>query len=213
MVRLGEISQKSYRIWAVGLRVIWQIKRDRRTIAAMAINPIILMLILGYSLSQTLTGINLGVVEQNDSFVQEGVLDHLKAMDTFSLTYLASESDARKLIYQGRINGAVVLGDDEINLILDGTSPQVASTITGAVGAGLQAVSAQILSQLPSHSQLLHVNSYYVYGYDLEAKDALGAALLGIAIFFLTFLNTSIAFLRERVQDTMEKVLSSPLAG
>jgi ABC-2 type transport system permease protein len=212
MVQLKEITPSLYRIWAVGLRVIWQIKRDRRTIAAMAINPIILMLILGYSLSQTLTGINLGVVVTNDSLIQEGVLDHLKSLDTFSLTYLASESDARKLIYEGRINGAVVLGDDEIDLILDGTSPQVASTVTGAVGAGLQAVSAQILSQLPGSSQLPRVNSYYVYGYDLEAKDALGAALLGIAIFFLTFLNTAIAFLRERVQGTLEKVLSSPLS-
>jgi ABC-2 type transport system permease protein len=213
MVQFGDVSQRLYRIWAVGLRVIRQIKRDRRTMVTMTINPIILMILFGYSLAGTLTGINLGVVELSSGPIQDGVLTHLQASDSFSVTYLASESEARKLISEGIINGAVILGNDEIRLILDGTIPQVASDITGAVGAGLQTVTAQILSSLPGSRQgkLPAVTTYYVYGYDLEVKDAVGSALLGINIFFFTFMNTTIAFLRERLQGTMEKVLASPL--
>ncbi|MCJ7445960.1 MAG: hypothetical protein MUO26_15805 [Methanotrichaceae archaeon] len=54
------------RIALVGQRVIRQIKRDRRTIALIVINPVILMILFGYSLSSTLTGINLGIVELDD---------------------------------------------------------------------------------------------------------------------------------------------------
>ena len=213
MVQFDGLKQSIFRIWAVGLRVIRQIRRDRRTLVSMAVNPIILMVILGYSLSATLTGINLGIVELNNSTVDEGVLAHLRASSTFTLTFLASESDARKLISDGTLNGAVVFGNGEIRQILDGTSPQVAGVITASVGAGLEGASAGILNSLPNLGQprLPSVTTYYVYGYDLEAKDALGAALLGISIFFFTFLNTSIAFLRERTQGTLEKVLSSPL--
>jgi ABC-2 type transport system permease protein len=205
------IARSFRRIWTVGLRVIRQIKRDRRTIATMLINPIILMIILGYSLSATLTGINLGIVELHGGPAQDGVLAHLQGSDTFSITYLASESECRKLIGEGKINGAVVIGDREIKLILDGTSPQVAGAITSNVAAGLQAGAAQILSSMPNIGLMPAVTTYYVYGYDLEAKDALGASLLGISIFFFAFLNTAIAFLRERTQGTLEKVLVSPL--
>jgi len=177
----------------------------------MIFTPIILMIILGYSLAATLTGINLGIVDQQSGPIQGNVLAHLQASDTFSITYLATESDARRLITEGRINGAVVLSGNEIRLILDGTSPQVASTITGNVAAGMQGGAAQILSGLPISGRIPAVTTYYVYGYDLEAKDAAGAALLGIVIFFFAFLNTAIAFLRERTQGTLEKVLVSPL--
>jgi len=51
MEQFKDGSQSLQRIWAVGLRLIRQIKRDRRTIATVIINPIILMLIMGYSLS------------------------------------------------------------------------------------------------------------------------------------------------------------------
>ncbi len=211
MVQIGDLSQSLYRIWMVGLRVIRQIKRDRRTLVTMIVNPIILMIILGYSLSATLTGINLGVVELYNGPVQDGVLSHLRASDTFLISYLASESDARRLIEDRSLNGAVVLENGEIRLLLDGTNPQVANTITGMVAAGMQAGEAQILSSLPVRGQLPAVTTYYVYGYDLEAKDALGAALLGITIFFFAFLNTAIAFLRERTQGTLEKVMVTPL--
>jgi ABC-2 type transport system permease protein len=211
MVQIKDGLQSLSRIWAVGLRVIRQIKRDRRTMMTMVINPIILMIILGYSLSATLTGINLGVVDLQSGPIQGSVLAHLQASNAFSIVYLASESEARRLITDGRINGAVVLENGEIRLILDGTSPQVASTITANVAAGMQVGATQILSSLPGLGALPAVTTYYVYGYDLEAKDALGAALLGISIFFFAFLNTAIAFLRERTQGTLEKVLVSPL--
>ena len=195
----------------MALRVIRQTKRDRRTLGALIINPIILMLLIGYALSGTYTGINLGVVELSSGLVQKNVLSHLQASDTFSITYLASESEARKRISDGTINGAVILGNNEIRLILDGTSPQVASIITGGVAAGMQAGAAQILSSQPVKSQLPAVTTYYVYGYDLEIKDSAGPALLGLVVFFFTFMNTTIGFLRERLQGTLEKVLVSPL--
>ncbi len=206
-----DVSQSVYRIWSVALRVIRQTKRDRRTIVALLINPIIMMLLIGYAFSGTFTGINLGIVDLHSGPVQEAVLSRLQASDTFSITYLASESEARKLISEGKLNGAVVLESNEIRLILDGTSPQVASTITGGVAAGMQSGATQILSNLPPRIQLPAVTTYYVYGYDLEVKDSVGPTLLAITIFFFTSLNTTIGFLRERLQGTLEKVLVSPL--
>ena len=210
-----EVSSGLYRIGIVGLRVIRQIKRDKRSIVIIIVNPIIMMVLLGYALAGTLSGINLGVVELGSGPVQEGVLEHLESSDTFSLTHVASESDANRLITERQLDGAVVLGDNEIRLLLDGTNYQVASTITAQVAAGMQGGITQILESLPSNTagqpRLPSVSTYYVYGYDLEVKDFAGPAMLGISVFFFTFMTTAISFLRERLQGTLEKVMTSPL--
>ena len=179
MVQTGEVSQSLYRIWSVGLRVIRQTKRDRRTIVALIINPIILMLLIGYAFSGTFTGINLGIVELYSGPVQESVVNHLQASDTFSITYLASESEARKLISEGRIDGAVVLGNNAISLILDGTSPQVAGTITTVVQTGLQAAAAQILGSMPVRSGLPTVNTLLCLRIRPRGKRLCGARPAG----------------------------------
>jgi len=209
-----EISSGLYRIGIVGLRVIRQIKRDKRSIVIIIVNPIIMMILLGYALAGTLSGINLGVVELGSGPIQEGVLEHLESSDTFSLLHVASESDANRLITERQLDGAVVLGENEIRLLLDGTNYQVASTITAQVAAGMQGGIVQILRSLPNTAgqpQLPSLSTYYVYGYDLEVKDFAGPAMLGISVFFFTFMTTAISFLRERLQGTLEKVMTSPL--
>jgi len=209
--------QSFYRIGTVGLRVIRQIKRDKRTIGLVIVSPIILMVLLGYSLAGTMSGIGLGIVQQSEGRAQMGVLQDLQSSDSFSLIYIASEADARRLISEGSLDGAVILDEDEIRLLLDGTSPQVASAIAAQVGIGMQqalsGISGNLQNKMPPQEEIPGLTTYYVFGYDLEAKDSVGPALLGISIFFFTFLTTTISFLRERLLGTLEKVLASPLSN
>jgi ABC-2 type transport system permease protein len=215
-LQIDELMQSFHRIGVVGLRVIRQIKRDKRTIGLVIVSPIILMVLLGYSLAGTMSGIGLGIVQLSEGTVQEGILQDLQSSDSFSLTYLASEADADRLISEGSLDGAVILEEDEVRLLLDGTSPQVASAIAAQVGIGMQQALSQILggfeNKISLQASLPSLTTYYVYGYDLEVKDSVGPALLGISIFFFTFLTTTISFLRERLLGTLEKVLASPLS-
>ena len=204
------------RIALVGQRVIRQIKRDRRTIALIVINPVILMILLGYSLSSTLTGINLGIVELDNGIVQRAVIENLQSSDAFYLKFIATESEANRLVSAGKLDGAVVLEKEEIRLLADGTNQQVAMTILSQTETGLQkgiqeTFKPSDLTGFSLQGQIPRILTRYIYGYDLEFKDSVGPALLGIAIFFFTFLITTIAFLRERLQGTLEKVLASPL--
>jgi ABC-2 type transport system permease protein len=52
----------------------------------------------------------------------------------------------------------------------------------------------------------------YLFGYDLEMMDTVGPAILGLVVFFFTFINASISFIRERSQGTLEKFMVSPLS-
>jgi ABC-2 type transport system permease protein len=52
----------------------------------------------------------------------------------------------------------------------------------------------------------------YLYGgQSLDRLDYFGAAFIGLIVFFLVFVITTVAFLNERSQGTLERLMASPL--
>jgi len=208
------------RIGVVALRVIRQLKRDRRTIGLITFAPIVLMILFGYALSGDMSGVTLGLVDGGGHDVLKA---HLGGIKDFNILYLGSESDAEKLVSQGRLNGAVVLEPDEVRVLLDATSIQISNTILAAAQSGAREEMAKLLENLPGQQSqgsksgdmsgdMNLIVTRYLFGYDLEMMDTVGPAILGLVVFFFTFINASISFIRERSQGTLEKFMVSPLS-
>ena len=208
------------RIGVVALRVIRQLKRDRRTIGLITFAPIVLMILFGYALSGDMSGVTLGLVDGGGHDVLKA---HLEGIKDFNILYLGSESDAERLVFEGRLNGAVVLEPGEVRVLLDATSIQISNTILAAAQAGAQEEMAKLLESLASlpsqgaksgdmSGDVNLIVTRYLFGYDLEMMDTVGPAILGLVVFFFTFINASISFIRERSQGTLEKFMVSPLS-
>ncbi|MDH7597678.1 MAG: ABC transporter permease [Methanothrix sp.] len=189
------------RVCVVALRVVRQLKRDRRTIGLITFAPIVLMMLFGYALSGEMSGIQLGIVDLGG---HPALRSYLEGVKDFTVLHLGSVSDAERLVYDGRLNGAVVISPSEIRLLLDATSPQIASAIRGAALAGAR-------GELPGSGAA--IVERYVYGYDMDMTDTIGPAILGLVVFFFTFINAAVAFVRERSQGTLEKFMVSPLSS
>ena len=183
------------RILAVALRVIRQLKRDRRTVGLITFAPIFLMVLFGYALSGEMSGIGLGLVDEGG---QEGLRGHLEGVDDFEILHLGSASDAELLIEEGRLNGAIVLRPGQVVVMLDGSSPQIAASLMDQVRIGLE--------------RPMPLDLRYIHGYDLEMMDSVGPAVLGLVVFFFTFIVSAVSFLRERTQGSLEKFVASPLS-
>jgi len=191
------------RVGVVALRVIRQLKRDRRTIGLIFLAPIVLMILFGYALSGEMSGVALGLV---DGGGHAALRAHIESIKDFDILYLGSESDAERLVSEGRLDGAVVLGPEEVRVLLDASSLQIAGAISGAVQSGLSGEQAgQAGSEVP-------ITTRYIFGYDLEMIDTIGPAILGLVVFFFTFILAAISFLRERTLGTLEKLMASPLS-
>ena len=190
------------RVGVVALRVVRQLKRDRRTIALITFAPIFLMLLFGYALSGEMTGVQLGLV---DGGGHPALRDHLVSIQDFDILRLGSESDAEKLVAEGRLDGAVVVYPEEVRALLDASSLQITQAIISAVRDGLGQEGAG------RASETLLVTRY-IFGYDLEMIDTIGPAILGFVVFFFTFILAAISFLRERTLGTLEKFMVSPLS-
>jgi len=192
------------RIGVVALRVVRQLKRDRRTIGLITFAPIVLMVLFGYALSGEMSGVSLGIVDEGGHPL---LRSHLEGIKDFDILYLGSESDAERLVSEGRLNGAVVMTPGEVQVLLDATSLQISNAILAAAQGG-----AQQEARAMQKSQGDLIITRYLFGYDLEMMDTVGPAILGLVVFFFTFINAAISFIRERSQGTLEKFMVSPLS-
>lgn len=203
------MSPSPARAGVVALRVIRQLKRDRRTIGLIVFAPIVLMTLFGYALSGDMSGVALGLV---DGGGHAGLRAHLESIKDFDILHLGSQSDAEKLISGGQLDGAVVLGPGEVLVLLDASSLQIAAAIQAAVQAGAAREHAGQEAASPRLGSESSIVTRYIFGYDLEMMDTVGPAILGLVVFFFTFINAAIAFIRERSQGTLEKFMVSPLS-
>jgi ABC-2 type transport system permease protein len=197
------------RVGVVALRVVRQLKRDRRTIGLIVFAPIVLMILFGYALSGDMSGIALGLVDDGG---HAALRAHIESIQDFDILYLGSESDAERLISEGRLDGAVVLVAKGVRVLLDSSSLQIAGAIQAAVQAGVSREQASQETAGGQQGKESIINTRYIFGYDLKMMDTVGPAILGLVVFFFTFINAAIAFIRERSQGTLEKFMVSPLS-
>ncbi|WP_273466968.1 ABC transporter permease [Methanothrix sp.] len=199
----GMKRPKPERVGVVALRVVRQLKRDRRTIGLILFAPVVLMILFGYALSGEMTGVQLGLV---DGGGHEPLRDYIASLDDFDILYLGSQSDAEKLISEGRLDGAVVIQPEEVGVLLDSSSLQISERVMAAVQTG---VSREVSIRTDSYPPII---TRYIFGYDLEMIDTIGPAILGLVAFFFAFIIAAISFLRERTLGTLEKFMVSPLS-
>jgi len=136
------------RIFTVTERVLRQLWHDRRVLAFMLIIPAVAMILFGYSFSGDITGIRTAFIDEDDTDLTASLLENLQANDAFRVTVLAPGEDPERLLlkegYQAVIRipdkftslyyahfamGVATSAQGTIDLTLDESDPQIASTV------------------------------------------------------------------------------------
>jgi ABC-2 type transport system permease protein len=126
------------------------------------------------------------------------------------------EETARRKLDNGEIAGYVLLPTDlTAKAAAGGTlSPEVhlEGSQPGPSADVLQALNQAIVTALAGSGPRLSPKIFYLHGGSgLDTLDYFGPAFIGVIVFFLVFVVTSVAFLRERSQGTLERLMASPL--
>ena len=106
----------------------------------------------------------------------------------------------------------------QVTALLVNSLATSAATPSGAAGATANAgATGASASSAPSgatrQAASLALSTTYLYGGpQYTATDALAPALIGLFSFIFVFLLTSVAFLRERSQGTLDRLMVSPLS-
>lgn len=224
------------RMFAIAGRIIAQFKRDHRTLGLLFIAPILVMSILGYVLrSQEDTTINVAVTNQDSPPAGQTsaalpVIESLRQNDRLQITEL-SRDETEKAVRSGTQRVGLVFGPDftkklhsdrntSLEVIVEGSNPGQAGSALGIVGQSIMQSAPVVLKELmppalagafPS-SLPIKLETTRLYGReDLGMVDFFAPMFIAYIGFFLIFLLTSVSFLRERTQGTMERLSASPV--
>jgi ABC-2 type transport system permease protein len=208
------------RVLAITRRLLQQFRRDRRTLALLFVAPLLILGLLYFLLRGGGDAPAVGVVQQDQGPLGPAVataLEQSSAVDASALDVATAEARLR----DGRLAGYVVLppgfsaatrsGQLRPEVHLEGSQPDQAAAVLQAVGVATVRAAAQLAPPGLAVPRLDPVVTYRYGGPSLDTLDSFGGAFVGVVVFFLVFVITCVAFLRERSQGTLERLMASPL--
>ncbi len=208
------------RVRAITVRILSQFRHDRRTLALLFVAPLLILTLLDLLLRGGSSQPAVGVVNLDSGPLGSTIAARLESSSLVTATAM-DRATADSKLYDGRLTASVLLPSDfsdralnqhelRPEIHLEGSQP-------GPSQQALQAVSQAVLAAIgalpvqggpPRFSPQV---SYLYGGPNLDTLDYLGAALIGLVVFFLVFVITCVSFLRERTQGTLERLMATPL--
>jgi ABC-2 type transport system permease protein len=207
---------------AITKRLLRQFRRDHRTLALVLVVPLVLLGLVGYLLRGGGSNPEVGVVNLDTGALGATIAAHLHQDGAIAATDLDLESAKRRLSDRSLVAYVVIPADLAANATLshriapevhlEGSEPGPAATVLTAVQRAVSETAAALGSR--QGVQLPRVASRVTWlhgGPSLDTLDYFGSAFIGFVVFFLVFVVTSVSFLRERAQGTLERLMASPL--
>jgi ABC-2 type transport system permease protein len=208
------------RVLAITRRLLQQFRHDPRTLALLFVAPLLILGLLYFLLRGGGGQPAIGVVQRDQGPLGPAVASQLEASGMVAASEM-DQATAEARLRDGRLAGYVVLPPDftaaaAVGLIrpevhLEGSQPGQSSAVVQAVAAAVMAAAAKLAPPGTTVPRFEPVVTYRYGGPSLDTLDYFGGAFVGLVVFFLVFVITCVAFLRERSQGTLERLMASPL--
>ncbi|MFN2242223.1 MAG: ABC transporter permease [Anaerolineae bacterium] len=228
------------RIVALARRVMRQVLRDRRIVALLVVVPMLVLTLGAILFRSEQASIPLGIVNEDAGLttpltgklvIGQLIVDELGSGDTFELIDVdAGETDGA--LRDGTVQAVLVLPESFsaefqknrqaiLDLRLEGSNPSRSMMITARVTeAAMKAVAGLAAAEmgLPGAASAggevklpVTVEATYLYaGPEFDTMDFIAPVYIAFLALFFVFLLACVAFLRERSQGTMERLLATP---
>ncbi len=214
------------RIGAIAFRIIRQFLRDKRTMALLFLAPIVVMTILQFVLNSSSSSAVLAIVPPAGP-AGTAIVSHLQSQfsssDSITLKIMQA-GQVENSLKSGDIDGALIFPSDFTQQLLLGETPTIILQLSGAnpgVAKQLSGIGkiliAGITGSTPNAAagsatiNTPNLQTTYMYGGpQFTQTDAMAPLFIGLFSYFFVFLLTSVSFLRERSQGTIERLMVSP---
>ena len=206
-----------HRIAAITRRLLQGFRRDRRTLALLFVAPIFILGLLGYLMRGSSNAPSVGIANEDNGPVGGVVASALHQSSKISVTDI-NAADGNAKLRDGSLVAYIVLpadfsrqaqaGNVAPEVHLEGSQPGQDAPVLQALQAAIAALATQVAGRNVNFQPQV---TYLYGGKDYDTLDYFGAAFIGLVVFFLVFVITIVAFLNERTQGTLERLMASPL--
>ena len=206
------------RLFAVLLKELQQLRRDRLTFGMIVGIPLLQLLLFGYAINTDVRHLAAAVADQAQTQLSRRLIADLQATQVVDIaSRVATAAELETLLDNGKINiGILVPADFErrlqqsrrpaAQLLIDGSDPLVLAT-----GRALTGMTFDRHGRAGSESAagLFEVRNFY----NPERRSAVFVVpgLIGVILTMTMVLFTAVAIVRERERGNLELLINTPV--
>jgi ABC-2 type transport system permease protein len=214
----------------IAWKELLQLRRDRMTLAMMAVLPILQLMLFGYAINTDVRHIPTVVYDQDHSAASRELARSLEVTGFYDvLGHVRGYDEIEQALRSGRARAALVVPPgyssnlhsgrpSQLQLVVDGSDPQtVGSAINTAAGLVAARSSELMLAKLAQSGagavavQPIQLEPSTWYNPELRTAVFVVPGLIGVILTMTMVMLTAMAIARERERGTLEQLIVSPV--
>ncbi len=222
-----------YRLQAIVVKELTQLKRDRMTFGMVIMIPLIQLMLFGFAINTNIRDIPVGVVDQSQTGLSRVLIQTVRATQVVEFTeHYYNVEAAHAAIARGEVRAVMVIphdvsqrlvrhktvglgtppsSDEETSRpvaqwIVDGSDTMVAAAIKG-----LRAMPLTELLGLPANRMTPTFEVALFYNPEQRTAVNIVPGLVGVILTMTMIMFTSAAIVRERERGNLEMLITTPI--
>lgn len=212
------------RLWAIMLKELRQLRRDRITLAMIVGIPVMQLLLFGYAINLNLRHLDAGIADQANSAASRALVQDMVATGVITPRSQAYTPDQlMQALRRGEISVGIVVpadferrrfdGREAVQVLVDGSDTVVQSAAIQLAQVPLDtrpASNTRPLREGSIASGAVSVTSFY----NPQRRSAVNIVpgLIGVILTMTLVMFTAVAVVRERERGNMELLIATPVS-
>jgi ABC-2 type transport system permease protein len=202
------------RIFAIVVKELRQLSRDRLTFGMIVGIPAIQLLMFGFAINMDVRHLSAGVADFSNSAASRQIVMDLAQTQVIDINYQASDAEElESLMRQGKIVVGIYIPPDyerrlqqpersAMQLLVDGSDTVVQGAVVGIANSSR-------ISPYNDRPPVMEVRTYY----NPERRSPVNTVpgLIGVILTMTMTLFTAVAIVRERERGNLELLITTPV--
>jgi ABC-2 type transport system permease protein len=209
------------RLFAIVLKELRQLRRDRVSLAMILGIPVMQLVLFGYAINLNLRGLHAAVADQSGTAGSRALVMDMVATGVIDLVAEAqTPQELMELLRRGRISVGVVIppdferrrsdGREAVQVLVDGSDTVVQGAALQLAQMPLDEVPTISATASPIRSGQISVVSFY----NPERRSPINIVpgLIGVILTMTMVMFTGVAIVRERERGNIELLMATPVS-
>lgn len=208
------------RFWALAVKEVSQILRNKQLIFLLVFPPTIQLLIFGFALNPDVQHLKLGVLDYSNSPMSRELISAMSVNEVFDVKAMVfNEQDLSDRVRRGQLTAGLIIPPD-FNRKLKSDTPAEVQVLIDAVDANTAGIASgfatQIISQfsrqLSNQTPPIQTQATILYNPGLVSSWFIVPGVICLVLNLGSSLVSSAAVVREKDTGTLEQLLMTPAA-
>ena len=213
------------RIKAIIVKEFFHILRDPRSLTMVFIAPLVMIFILGYSISYDLNRIDAAVIDLSQSRLSKALLKAFAGNSIFSIRTRAGNRNgtlslaaAEDLLRRGEIKEIIVIpadfsrrlsahGQSDVGVIIDGSDTNIANLVFQYN----ERIFLDFIAKMRNAGQLLKIDTKIYFNPEVKSQFFFIPGLVAVILLMISAMLTSLSIAKERETGSIALLFISPL--